>query len=116
MSRPGLVAGASAPALSTPQRAGLLRLLDAASPIGMVAREPGFLGGSTANPPAPVPPASLVTGPGSAAASGGSGFVFALSAVLGHLAPKIPQLDRRFGLLIARGRPLPFVVLLDRPG
>jgi hypothetical protein len=116
VSRQGLAPTEFLPAVSSVERAGLLGPWSGASRMRATALEPGSSGGSTRNPMAPAPPEPSAPGLGASAGNGGGGFFFAFFAVLGLLALTIPQLDRRFRLLDKLGRPLPFVLLLDRPG
>jgi hypothetical protein len=55
-------------------------------------------------------------GLGESAASGGGGLFFPLFAVLGLSALALAQFFRRLRLLEKLSRPLPFVLLLERPG
>lgn len=72
--------------------------------------------GSTPYRPAPAPSMPSIPGIGASAGSGGGGIFFTVLAVRSHLAPMVPQFDRRFLPLIGWGPPLAFVLLPDRPG
>jgi hypothetical protein len=95
---------------------GLLKPLTIVSLTRVTAPGHGAAAVSTPNPPAPVPETPTVPGLGASASNGGGVFFFAVFAVLGLFALTVPQLDCRFRLVGALGRPLRFVLLLDRPG
>jgi hypothetical protein len=71
--------------------------------------------GSKADPSAPAPPTPSGTGVGTASASGGTGTFF-FFGVLAAVALIVSQLCRPLRFKRELGRPLPFVLLLDRPG